>query len=113
MQATALSPRQKHEIRSQVASFLAQNPNFGRLPAGERAQMLTDTERVVGAMAEARAANGNANSASADPYANLPYATAQADLVHGNIRNVTPDTQFGQIASGGASQMMQKQLAPT
>jgi hypothetical protein len=113
MQATALSPHEHREIRAQVASFLAKSPGFARLAPRERAQVMADTERVVGAMAEARTARAKASAVGADPYANLPYATAQADLGRGNISNTTPDAQFGQIASGGASQLMQKQVSQT
>src|ERR1041384_6950866 len=103
-QATALSPREQQEIRSQVASFLGRSPGFGRLNSNERAQVLSDTERIVGEMAEGRPKAAYARAAGADPYANLPRAGALADLGRGRITNVEKDAQFGQIASGGASQ---------
>src|SRR5262245_19696198 len=111
MQATALSPKQQQEIQAQVASLLAKSPNISHLTPEVRAQMVSDTERIVEAMAEARPAS---NAASADPYANLRYATAQGtDVGHGRIKNFTPSAKFGDTThSGSAAKMMQQQLTP-
>jgi hypothetical protein len=103
MQATTLTPQQQQEVRQQVAGFLARSPAYDRMPPAQKAQVLADTERVVGAMAEGRSA------ADADPYAGLHYARAQADLQQGSITNVS-DANTGKVISGGAKEMMGKSI---
>lgn len=106
-----LSEPQRREIRAQVTGLLSRSPGYARMNAAERAQVLADTEAVVSALA----ASGGA--APADPYAGLargqaiPFLRQGADLGHGTISNVG-GAPFGQIASGGARQMMQKQIGP-
>ena len=114
MQPTTLSNRQQRDVHAQVEGLLARSPGFAQLPPADRAQVVADTAAIVRSMAES---GGTANP---DPYAlpmargqAYPFISAQPTMsVDPTRASGLPTARGGTQVSGGAKEMMQKNLGP-
>jgi hypothetical protein len=104
MQVTTLTPEQQAQVREQVAAFLGKSSAFNTLALDKRDQVLADTEKIVAAMAEGQG--------SPDPYSGLARGQGNTTASGGGVSTSTT-ANVGDKIEGGASRMMQQQLAPT